>query len=282
MAAGLTIKAKLDKLCPLYDRWDNLYGSRQNINPSNTVDSEDLDDEDANVPDDVNHEDFTQETFLGEAHGEEMVTLRMVDDDEPGEVLRRASSGSSEDEVDGEIAAQISAPASAPQSALGTTTAAEVISRPPRPASRNSKAVVDLNPQLTALAAATAKDAANSGETKLTKRKSDFSSLYTVTKQKEIDMLEETKYRKMEISKEKLEFAKEMADKKMDIKLQKQSLDEKKLAFEEKKFLMEMDHKKESMELSLKQSTKKEIIAALIHEGKSPTEIKEYLEILEF
>ena len=82
MAAGLTIKAKLDKLCPLYDRWDNLYGSRQNINPSNTVDSEDLDDEDANVPDDVNHEDFTQETFLGEAHGEEMFTLRMVDDDE--------------------------------------------------------------------------------------------------------------------------------------------------------------------------------------------------------
>lgn len=95
-------------------------------------------------------------------------------------------------------------------------------------------------------------------------------------------MLEETKYRKMKISQEKLEFAKEMADKKMDIKLQKQSLDEKKLAFEEKKFLMEMDHKKESMELYLKQSTKKEIIAALIHEGKSPTEIKEHLEILEF
>ena len=154
MAAGRTIKAKLDKLCPLYDRWDNLYGSRQN-----TVDSEDLDDDYANVPDDVNHEDFPQENFLGAAHGEEMVTLRMVDDDEPGEVLRSASSGISEDEVDGEIAAQISASASAPQSALGTTTAAEVLRKPPRPVSRNSKAVVDLNPQLTALAAATAKDA---------------------------------------------------------------------------------------------------------------------------
>ena len=25
MAAGLTIEAKRDKLCPLYDRWDKLY-----------------------------------------------------------------------------------------------------------------------------------------------------------------------------------------------------------------------------------------------------------------
>ena len=107
----------------------------------------------------------------------------MDDVEAPGEFLDPPSNESPY-EVDDNIAMRASA---APGSALPAVVVPSAVSttRPPRPSSRSSKAVVDLNPQLTALAVAAAKDAANSGESKITKRKSDFNSLYTVTKQKD-------------------------------------------------------------------------------------------------
>jgi len=44
IASGMTVDGKLEKLCYGFKRWDNLYGMRQNVNPSYTFES--LDDED--------------------------------------------------------------------------------------------------------------------------------------------------------------------------------------------------------------------------------------------
>lgn len=37
MASGMTIDSKRDKACPQFQRWDNLFGSRQNISPYSTM-----------------------------------------------------------------------------------------------------------------------------------------------------------------------------------------------------------------------------------------------------
>jgi hypothetical protein len=45
VARGVTIDQKLDSMCHGYRRWDALFGTRQNVNPSYSLESVDSDDE---------------------------------------------------------------------------------------------------------------------------------------------------------------------------------------------------------------------------------------------
>ena len=71
---GLTVEAKLEKLCYGYRRWDNLYGSRQNVNPSFVLESLDDDEEEELFDDDddgffaVDHAAGRAESWQGETN----------------------------------------------------------------------------------------------------------------------------------------------------------------------------------------------------------------------
>ena len=86
--------------------------------------------------------------------------------------------------------------------------------------SKQKPVTSDVNPVLVALSAQAASDASGSGESKLTKRKSDFNSVYTANKT-----------RKMEIARERLDFDRDMAT-------AEREFNEKKLALEEKKLIL--------------------------------------------
>ena len=74
VAQGKTIDTKLNELCPFYQRWDNLYGGRQNVNPSSTLEVG-LDSDD----DFTNAGESKEDDFEGDTNGdEEMVHLSLM------------------------------------------------------------------------------------------------------------------------------------------------------------------------------------------------------------
>ena len=275
LASGMTLDMKRDKLCPHFSRWDNLFGSRQNIVPSSVIESideenksdgETEDDQYLNGVDDEVHSNIQLHSIFNpendvnkpsETSENVIVNLKIIDEED---------NVPTEDTNDPIVSLPPEAqpPAIQPPPVLIPIPSDAVVrTNVPKdvPRKRYSKpkpVTSDVNPVLVALSAQAASDASGSGESKLTKRKSDFNSVYTANKTRE-----------MEIARERLDFDRDMAT-------AEREFNEKKLALEEKKIDFEIMREQSA----LKETTRKETIALLIKEGKSPEEVKAYLDML--
>lgn len=183
IAKGMTIDMKLDEMCPYYQRWDNLYGGRQNVDPTHTMEGGiDPSGDDGTYTAGVleNFEENDDDTY-GETEPEEFVHISIPDD--PGELsedVERMVPGSSE----------------------STEPCLPSYAAPRRP---NSSFPLSVNPVLRQLSASVASETP-AGEQLTDKRKGDFGSTYSSMKSREIDLTSKDKNIKLEIQAQRLEF----------------------------------------------------------------------------
>lgn len=284
LRSGMTLEMKRDKLFPQFQRWDNLFGGRQNISPSFTMEpgmSMDFDERDTQQEDDVDERD--------------MVILpdydfgRDDDDRQPNEstiIPRSGALSSNTSALSSEPAqeeARIPAVNNEDQENI-----VNFIPPPPNPRGKKPRSsTFDVDPALVALAADSAKKAVENGDPRLSKKsKSDFTSAYAAAKSKEIDVMQEVKAQEIEIKAGRLELDRKIAEANLELRQKKFKADSERgvmdLAFARETKSAELDLAREKTDKTLKECTRRELMIALIKEGKKPEEMKEYLETLGF
>lgn len=250
ISKGKTIDIKLNELCPFYQRWDSLFGGRQNVNPAHTFEGGVATSEDDATYSAGEYEDIEEndDDTYGEVEQEEIVHLSIPDDViETNEDVERIVPVSSE--------------------------ASEL--RSSATVSRRSNASIPLsvNPVLRQLSAAVAAETPSGG--KLTeKRKGDFGATYSTMKSKEIDLISKDRNRELEIKAQRLELDRKIAADELEFK--KQNMQEE-MEFKRQTLMEEREEKKRSA----KEAMKSNLILALANQGKNASEIKEFWAMLE-
>ena len=283
LKAGMTIEAKRDKLFPQFQRWDNLFGGRQNISPSFTME-----------PGVNTSSDSTLSSIHSQdVHGSELVVLP---DYEPIDTNEQHLAGAVTAQVT--TSADFSSDPALNVEDLGEMDFADeeeqenVVNFKPRGESvrstlKKKSTNLEVDPALITLAAETAKKAGDTGDPRLSKKsKGDFTSAYTAAKNKEIEILHDTKNRDLDIKQGRLELDRKVAEADLEFRAKKLKVEEERgfmdLAFAKESKAAELAHAKENAEKAQLESTRRELSIALVKEGKTPTEMKEYLATLGF
>ena len=248
---GKTIDMKLNELCPFYQRWDNLYGGRQNVDPVHTLEGGVAanGDEATYSAEEYNDLDGNDDDTCGEMKPEEFVHLAIPDDTiiESNDDVERIVPGSSETS----------------ESRVPSIVAAR------RP---NVSNPVTINPILRQFSATVAAETP-SGEKLTEKRKGDFGSTYSSMKSREIDLMSRDQNRELEIKAQRLELDRKIAADELEFK--KQNVQDAR-EFRRQAMIEEREDKKRSAH----ESTKSSLMLALANQGKSANEIKEFWALL--
>ena len=252
ISKGKTIDTKLNEMCPYYHRWDSLFGGRQNVNPAHTFEGGI-----AGSEDDATYSmDYDN---VGECSDDDT-----LDDREPEELIHLTIAGEEEEtNEDVDRIVPVSSDSAEPQ-----------VSRPTTTVSRKSTAPIPLtiNPVLRQLSATVAAETPSGG--KLTdKRKGDFGATYSTMKSKELDLISKDKNRELEIAAQRLELDRKIAADELEFKRLNMQ--------EEREFKRQtMIEEREDRKQSVKDAMRKDLMLALVHQGKSAAEIREYWAML--
>ena len=243
---GKTIDTKLNELCPYFNRWDSLYGGRQNVCPTDLVEG--------GLDSDSEEEETQSITNIfppfqlsnGEDNG--------MTDDFPSQTVSLSL-------IDENLQDDCNVERIIPSS---TNSSGPKIPRPSTNKKINSTNVLSVNPVLAELAVVVASET-GSGE-KLTEKKGDFTSTYASAKAKEAEILSINKNRELDIADKRLQLDSERLS--LEKHIAESDLEHKKQRLQEETF--------KDMKLA-KESTKKELMLQMLQLGKSADEIEEYL-----
>ena len=283
LRAGMTIEMKRDKLFPQYQRWDNLFGGRQNISPSFTMEpgtNASTDSTISSIPSPDLHESelvILPDYELSDKNDHDLVEavdthITTTADCSSYPVLNEENLDEADfpDEMDRENIVNFKSRGESIRSIL-----------------KKKSANFEVDPALVTLAAETAKKAGDTSDSRLSKKtKGDFTSAYTAAKTKEIEILHDTKNRDLDIKQGRLELDRKVAEADLEFRAKKLKAEQERglmdLAFQKESKAAELAHAKENAEKAQLESTRRELSIALVKEGKTPSEMKEYLETLGF
>lgn len=184
---GKTIDTKLNEHCPYFNRWDSLYGGRQNVCPTDLVEGGLDSDSEEEETQSITNVFPTFQLSNGEDNG--------MTDDFPSQTVSLSL-------IDENLQDDCNVERIIPSS---TNSSGPKITRPPTNKKINSTNVLSVNPVLTELAVVVASETASGG--KLTeKRKGDFTSTYASAKAKEAEILSINKNRELDIADKRLQL----------------------------------------------------------------------------
>ncbi|KAJ3406013.1 hypothetical protein HDV05_006235 [Chytridiales sp. JEL 0842] len=278
-----TVERKLDILCPYYDRWDRLFGDRENITPSDisfpAVDSSDDDDGNGELEDAVIEQDGEEEVNQGEDQEE-------LDEDE-GEKAEEAeneedilSAFGSVNRLDNDMDDDDMVNMSDPYVSLKDKKNQNKFSTktPRRTHKRRASVASDTSSSL-----ANDSSAPSTIKRKKARNEDGFSTILAEAANERTKLEEQLRREEMSLQRQNLDRQLDLDERKFNFDERKFNFDERKFNFEKEQLERELAYKEKQLQSQIdleRSKVKASLLQSLIASGKSPDEISKYMEII--